>query len=77
MGMFDRDLNPYGPKNSNGHRYARIQAQDESGTWVGASQASMTSPGSVRSEMESLKKQYPNSRIRAIDEMGNIVDFLA
>lgn len=75
MGILDSKLNPDAP--FSGHRYARIQAQDESGSWVGATQVAMISPGAIRSEMESMKRQYPNSRVRAIDEDGNIVDFLA
>lgn len=75
MGPFDRQVNPNAHA-SNGHKYARIQAQDESGSWTGASQVPLVSPGGIRDAMESMKRQYPNSRVRAIDEDGNIVDFL-
>jgi hypothetical protein len=74
MGIYDNKLNSDAPRS--GHRYVRIQAQDESGSWVGASQVAIVSPGAIRSEMEAMKRQYPNSRVRALDEDGNFVDFL-
>lgn len=76
MGLYDRIVNPNEVNLNSGHRYVRIQAQDASGSWTGACQVPMTSAGGIRSEMEAMKRQYPESRIRAIDEMGNIVDFL-
>lgn len=72
MGIFD-----YNQSNTNGHNYVIIQYQDDSGCWMGRSQMPMTSPGGVRNEMESLKRQHPNSRIRAIDAKNNMLyDFL-
>lgn len=58
-------------------RSVRIQAQDSSGAWMGASTVPMSTPSAVRAEMESMKRQYPNSFIRAVDvETGALVGFL-
>lgn len=75
MSILDDRLNP-GQPSFGGQRYVRIQAQDSSGSWVGACQVSMVSPGAIRDQMQQMKRQYPESRIRAIDDNGYIVDFL-
>lgn len=73
MGIFDYNQN----NGSNGHVYVIIQAQDASGNWNGRSQVPTTSPGGIRNEMEQMKRQYPESRIRAIDsQTGALYDFL-
>lgn len=56
---------------SNGHNYVVIQAQDAAGNWVGRSSVPACSPGGIRNEMENMKRQYPDSLVRAIDERTN------
>lgn len=59
MGIYDNKLNPYAPRS--GHGYVRIQAQDESGSWVGVSQVAIVSPGAIRSEMEAIIRESGRS----------------
>lgn len=71
MGVFDKT------NDSNGHRYVVVQYRDAAGNWCGRSSTPAASEGGIRDLMQSLKRQNPDSQIRAIDEQtGAIVDFL-
>lgn len=53
-----------------------IQIQSEDGNW----QTYVTTenqPPVITNEMQELKRRYPEKRVRAIDESGRLVDFLA
>lgn len=52
-----------------------IQAQDISGGWSTYSHTE-NSPLHIRNAMEQLKWQFPDRRVRAVDEAGRIVDFM-
>jgi len=52
-----------------------IQFQDVSGNWRGITQT-QNIPAMILSEMKSVQSNYPNSRVRAVDSSGRIVDIL-
>lgn len=52
-----------------------IQYQDVSGNWRGITQT-QNIPAMILSEMRSAQSNYPNSRVRAVDSNGRIVDIL-
>ena len=65
------------PGNS-GSRGALIQACDDTGNWFTNCITPQASPGGIQDEMRRLKQQYPNWRVRAIDEQtGSVIDFWA
>lgn len=53
----------------------QIQVQDHSGVWRTVSWVTNNSYRVV-SEMRTVKKQYPDYRVRAVDADGRIVDIL-
>jgi len=54
-----------------------IQAQDTSGNWRTYHVTQATgNMQRVLSEMKSLKRQFPEYRIRTIDDDGRVVDIL-
>ena len=55
---------------------AFIQAQDISGNWRTYSVTVNQNSQRILDEMRSLQRQYPNYRIRAIDENGRVIDIL-
>jgi len=52
-----------------------IQVQDASGMWR-TYQITMNIPQMIIARMEELKRQFPDRRIRAIDQHGRVVDIL-
>jgi hypothetical protein len=52
-----------------------VQMQDNLGNWRSYSMVPNNS-AMIRSAMDQLSRQFPDSRIRAIDEAGRIVDIL-
>ena len=52
-----------------------IQVQDSSGMWR-TYQITMNIPQLIIARMEELKRQFPDRRIRAIDQHGRVVDIL-
>ena len=52
-----------------------IQVQDSNGYWKTYC-VTQNSEQLIRMEMESLQRQFPNYRIRAVDEVGRLVDIL-
>mgnify|MGYP003704903215 CR=1 FL=1 len=52
-----------------------IQAQDKSGVWR-TYHTTINNSQKILSEMESLKRNLPDYRVRAIDKNGRIVDIL-
>jgi hypothetical protein len=54
-----------------------IQAQDKSGVWR-TYHVTPASPNMQRvlSEMQSLKRSFPDYRVRTIDDNGRVVDIL-
>ena len=55
----------------------QIQLQDTTGNWR-TYHVTQAGPNMQRvlSEMQSLKKRYPDYRIRAVDDNGRVVDIL-
>jgi hypothetical protein len=52
-----------------------IQAQDSSGNWRTYA-VTNNNPQQIRVRMEEIKRQYPNYRVRAVDNFGVVVDIL-
>lgn len=52
-----------------------IQAQDLSGVWRTIS-VTINDPQVILLQMSSVKRQFPNFRIRAINSSGSLVDLL-
>jgi len=52
-----------------------VQMQDSSGNWRTYNLVPNI-PVQIRSTMEQLRWQFPDSRIRAVDERGSVVDIL-
>lgn len=52
-----------------------IQFQDLSGNWRMITQT-QNIPAMITSQMRSVQSNYPNSRVRAVDSSGRIVDML-
>jgi hypothetical protein len=52
-----------------------IQAQDNSGVWR-TYNVTIRDDIVIINNMQALKKQFPNFRIRAVDSMGNMLNFL-
>jgi len=52
-----------------------IQFQDLSGNWRMITQT-QNIPAMITSRMRSVQSNYPNSRVRAVDSNGRIVDML-
>jgi hypothetical protein len=52
-----------------------IQAQDTSGIWR-TYHTTQNQPQKILIEMQSLKRNNPNFRVRAVDKNGRLVDML-
>lgn len=52
-----------------------IQAQDLTGNWR-TYNTTMNISALILDSMKSLKHQFPDCRIRAIDENGRLIDFM-
>lgn len=55
--------------------YVAIQHQTSAGNWTTVQQV-LNDPHNIRNGLESAKSMYPESRIRAIDASGRLVDML-
>jgi hypothetical protein len=53
-----------------------IQAQDTTGNWRTYHITSINNSQVVLIEMRSLKSRYPDSRVRAVDRSGRLIDLL-
>ena len=53
----------------------QIQAQDLSGNWRTYSYT-MNNAQNILLRMKELQRQFPNFRIRAIDQQGRVIDIL-
>jgi len=53
-----------------------IQAQDTTGNWRTYHITNTTNSQVVLAEMKSLKSQFPNFRVRALDRTGRLIDLL-
>jgi hypothetical protein len=53
----------------------QIQMQDPSGNWRTYS-LTTNFPTQIRMEMENLKRQFPDARVRAADMNGRLIDIL-
>jgi len=53
----------------------QIQMQDISGNWRTYT-ITTNFPTQIRMEMENLQRQFPESRIRAVDMSGRLIDIL-
>ena len=51
-----------------------IQAQDATGNWRTYHIANTKNPQLVLAEMKSLKNQFPDFRVRALDRTGRLID---
>lgn len=52
-----------------------IQTQDKSGNWRTCS-STQNNPQMIRARMDEVKRQFPDQRVRAIDENGRMIDML-
>jgi hypothetical protein len=52
-----------------------IQAQDNTGNWRTYNLVPNI-PAQIRSTMEQLRWNFPDARIRAVDQNGSVVDIL-
>lgn len=52
-----------------------IQAQDKSGVWR-TYHTTQNNSQRILSEMQSLQRNFPDYRIRAVDQNGRVVDIL-
>jgi hypothetical protein len=55
--------------------FIAIQLQDQSGNWRTYNQT-QNIPSLIRQRMEELKRQFPDLRVRAVDNEGRLVDML-
>lgn len=55
--------------------HVEIQAQDKSGVWR-TYYITVNNSQRILSEMQSLKRNLPDYRVRAVDKDGRIVDIL-
>jgi hypothetical protein len=53
-----------------------IQAQDTTGNWRTYHVTNTNNLQLVLAEMKSLKSQFPNFRVRAVDRTGRLIDLL-
>jgi len=53
-----------------------IQAQDTTGNWRTYHITNTTNSQRILIEMRSLKSQFPNFRVRAVDRTGRLIDLL-
>lgn len=53
-----------------------IQIQDETGNWRTYNTIMLNSPPLIISSMKQLKDQFPDKRVRAIDQDGRVIDIL-
>jgi hypothetical protein len=53
----------------------QIQMQDLSGNWR-TYNLTTNFPCQIRMEMENLRRQFPESRVRAVDMNGRLIDIL-
>lgn len=53
----------------------QIQMQDPSGNWR-TYNLTTNFPCQIRMEMENLRRQFPESRVRAVDMNGRLIDIL-
>ena len=51
----------------------KIQLQDESGNWITMA-VSVNVSAIIRARMDELKRQFPNGKVRAVDDGGQVVD---
>lgn len=52
-----------------------IQTQDKSGNWR-THASTLNDPQLIRARMGELKNQFPDQRVRAIDENGRLIDLM-
>lgn len=52
-----------------------VQAQDLDGNWLTYT-ITQNQPLLIKNAMEQLKWQFPDRRVRAIDENGRLIDFM-
>ena len=55
--------------------YVQIQVQDQSGTW----RTYLNTPNNsqlILMRMKELQRQFPNFRVRAVDQQGKVIDIL-
>lgn len=55
--------------------FIEIQIQDESGNWRTMA-ATINDSQVIRARMNEVKSQHPNSRVRAVDGNGRLVDLI-
>ena len=55
--------------------YVSIQFQSSTGNWTTVQQV-MNDPHNIANGLRSVKSMYPESRVRAIDSAGRLVDML-
>ena len=53
-----------------------IQAQDTTGNWRTYHITNTNNSQVILAEMKSLKSQFPNFRVRAVNRMGRLIDLL-
>jgi hypothetical protein len=53
-----------------------IQAQDTTGNWRTYHITNINNAQVVLAEMKSLKSQFPNFRVRALNRTGRLIDLL-
>ena len=55
--------------------YVQIQVQDQSGTWRTYLNTQNNSQ-LILMRMKEMQRQFPNCRIRAVDQQGSVIDIL-
>jgi hypothetical protein len=60
---------------SEGAEFISIQAQLMDGNWV-TFQLTQNIPIQIRQAMEQVKWQFPDKRVRAVDDSGHLVDMI-
>lgn len=53
-----------------------IQAQDETGNWRTYNSLMINNSQLILLAMKQLKEQFPDKRVRAIDQNGRLIDIL-
>ncbi len=53
--------------------FVEIQMQDETGNWR-TYHLTQNIPALIRVNIDNLKRSYPDSRIRAVDDAGRVLD---